>query len=221
MTSLFESFDLMNNIYLSMNWLIMFIPFFLMSNYWLIPSRFYMFWNFIMNMLYNEFKLMMFKFEMNILLFISILIYIFILNFVGLFPYIFTILSHLSFSLSLSLSLWFSFMLFMLLNNYMKFLIHLVPLNTPMMLMNFMVMIEFISNMIRPLTLAIRLSANLMAGHLLMILLSNFLNLLNSLFLLMIFMILQNMLMILEMAVSIIQAYVFSMLLLLYFYESK
>jgi len=79
----------------------------------------------------------------------------------------------------------------------------------------FMVIIEIISNIIRPLTLAVRLSANMIAGHLLISLLRNFLkNIymkiaipLSSIIII---------LMTLEMAVSIIQAYVFITLSTLY-----
>jgi len=50
---------------------------------------------------------------------------------------------------------------------------HLVPIGTPNILMPFIVVIETIRNIIRPLTLAVRLSANIIAGHLLLTLLGN------------------------------------------------
>ena len=41
---------------------------------------------------------------------------------------------------------------------------HLVPQSTPIILILFMVIVETISNLIRPRTLAVRLTANIIAG---------------------------------------------------------
>lgn len=76
-------------------------------------------------------------------------------------------------------------------------------------------LIETISNVIRPGTLAVRLTANIIAGHLLMTLLGNTgPSFITSL--LWILIIVQILLLILESAVSIIQAYVFAVLSTLY-----
>ena len=53
--------------------------------------------------------------------------------------------------------------------NYNFFLSHLVPTGTPYVLIPFMVIIELISRVIRPLTLSVRLAANIVAGHLLIV----------------------------------------------------
>ncbi|WP_431834057.1 F0F1 ATP synthase subunit A, partial [Escherichia coli] len=50
---------------------------------------------------------------------------------------------------------------------------HLVPQGTPPVLIPFIVCIETIRNIIRPGTLAVRLAANIIAGHLLLTLLGN------------------------------------------------
>jgi len=52
-------------------------------------------------------------------------------------------------------------------------LAHLVPIGTPPILIPFIVLIELIRTIIRPLTLAVRLTANIIAGHLLLVLLSS------------------------------------------------
>nr|BDH21140.1 ATP synthase FO subunit 6 [Bombus schrencki]BDH21153.1 ATP synthase FO subunit 6 [Bombus schrencki] len=218
--NLFETFDPSINNFIQLNWIFMIFPIILFPNlYWLIPSRIMMIFKLLIKYLFNEFKMIMTnKYLMNISLFLSIMIYIMMLNLFSLIPYIFTLTSHLLFNLSMSFSLWFSFIIYSSINFPMKTLSHLVPLNSPKFLMNFMVIIELISLIIRPWTLSIRLSANLISGHLILILLSNFM--MNFLMLSPITLLIQNMLLILEISMAFIQAYVFSILLTLYFSES-
>jgi F-type H+-transporting ATPase subunit a len=88
-----------------------------------------------------------------------------------------------------------------------------------MALMSFMVVIEAIRNLIRPSTLAIRLTANIIAGHLLIALLGNqFVEAQLSTFIPIY--ITQITLTTLELAVAVIQSYVFAVLLALYLSES-
>lgn len=94
----------------------------------------------------------------------------------------------------------------------------MVPLGTPYALIPFIVLIELVRSVIRPLTLSVRLAANIVAGHLLIVLVRrpmisirlNFIGLVLSALLLLI---------ILELAVSFIQAYVFRTLISLYVIE--
>nr|UBA16563.1 ATP synthase F0 subunit 6 [Papilio epycides] len=219
MNNLFSIFDPSTNIFnLSLNWIstfigLMFIPY----SFWLIPNRQFMIWNFILNKLHNEFKMLLGKSSFNGSTFIFISLFSFILfnNFLGLFPYIFTSTSHLTISLSISLSMWLSFMLYGWINNYQHMFIHMIPQGTPPILMPFMVLIETISNIIRPGTLAIRLTANMIAGHLLLTLLSSTGNNM-SFYMLFILIFMQILLLTLESAVAIIQAYVISILSTLY-----
>merc|ERR1711971_663797 len=53
-----------------------------------------------------------------------------------------------------------------------RFLAHLVPSGTPDVLIPLIVMIELVRNFIRPITLSVRLAANIVAGHLLIRLLN-------------------------------------------------
>ncbi|KAB1728998.1 ATP synthase F0 subunit 6, partial [Klebsiella pneumoniae] len=87
-------------------------------------------------------------------------------------------------------------------------LAHLVPLGTPPALMPFIVLIELIRNIIRPITLSVRLAANIIAGHLLLTLLGNQ-GLRANLLTLFIIIIAQVLLLVLEFSVAIIQSYVF------------
>nr|YP_010616515.1 ATP synthase F0 subunit 6 [Morophaga formosana]WAU48136.1 ATP synthase F0 subunit 6 [Morophaga formosana] len=220
MTNLFNIFDPSTNIFnLPINWLstligIMFIP----HMYWLIPNRYMYLWNNILNKLHLEFKLLLnINKNMNGTTFIFISLFTFILfnNFLGLFPYIFTSTSHLLISITISLPFWLSFMFFGWINNYQHMFSHMIPQGTPSVLMPFMVLIETISNLIRPGTLAIRLTANMIAGHLLITLLSNNGPTIPSIFI-MFFLLIQILLLILESAVAVIQSYVFSILSILY-----
>nr|YP_009927472.1 ATP synthase F0 subunit 6 [Natula pravdini]QFG38974.1 ATP synthase F0 subunit 6 [Natula pravdini] len=225
MNNLFSSFDPTSNIFnLSLNWFSSMICILLVPmSYWYIPSRMNLIWNMIMFILHEQFKTLILpnKDKGTTMIFISLFLVIILNNFMGLFPYIFTSSSHLIFTLSLSLPLWFSFMIYGWINNYNHMFIHLVPQGTPPILMPFMVCIESISNFIRPGTLAVRLTANMIAGHLLMTLLGNTGPLLiNSIFL-QILILIQLMLLILESAVAIIQSYVFAVLSILYSSEVK
>nr|ASY98058.1 ATP synthase F0 subunit 6 [Empusa pennicornis] len=220
MSNLFSVFDPSSNIMnLSMNWLSTFIGLFLIPmTFWLIPSRNTILWNMITNKLHEEFKLLIGKKKINkgsTFIFISIFSIILYNNFMGLFPYIFTSTSHMVMTLTLALPLWLSFMLFGWINNTKHMFAHLVPQGTPGALMPFMVCIETISNIIRPGTLAIRLAANMIAGHLLMTLLGNTGNNM-MLYLLPLLILTQILLLTLESAVAIIQSYVFAVLSTLY-----
>nr|WRO45277.1 ATP synthase F0 subunit 6 [Otomantis scutigera] len=220
MTNLFSVFDPSSNILnLSINWLSTFIGILLVpTSLWMIPSRSIILWNLIIKKLHEEFKLLIGKKKINkgsTFIFISIFSIILYNNFMGLFPYIFTSTSHMVMTLSLALPMWLSFMFFGWINNTNYMFAHLVPQGTPGMLMPFMVCIETISNIIRPGTLAIRLAANMIAGHLLMTLLGNTGSTM-MLSLLPVLIFTQILLLTLESAVAIIQSYVFAVLSTLY-----
>nr|YP_009995315.1 ATP synthase F0 subunit 6 [Ochthebius atriceps]QNP09718.1 ATP synthase F0 subunit 6 [Ochthebius atriceps] len=217
MTNLFSSFDPSTSFNLSLNWLSTFLGLlFIPSMYWLIPSRMNFLWIKICMILHQEFKILLGnKIKGSTLIFISLFSFILFNNFLGLFPYIFTSTSHLILTLSLALPLWISFMIYGWINNTTHMLAHLVPQGTPPVLMPFMVCIETISNIIRPGTLAVRLAANMIAGHLLMTLLGNTGPML-SIMMINILIITQLLLLLLESAVAIIQSYVFAILSTLY-----
>nr|YP_010507224.1 ATP synthase F0 subunit 6 [Diplocheila zeelandica]QJT42738.1 ATP synthase F0 subunit 6 [Diplocheila zealandica]UXF64375.1 ATP synthase F0 subunit 6 [Diplocheila zeelandica] len=219
MTNLFSSFDPSTNILnLSLNWMstllgLLVIP----MSYWFTPSRWTIIWINILMTLHKEFKTLLgpYSHKGSTFIFISLFSLILFNNFMGLFPYIYTSSSHMSMTLSLALPLWLSFMLFGWINNTQHMFAHLVPQGTPPVLMPFMVCIESISNMIRPGTLAVRLAANMIAGHLLLTLLGNTGPMMSS-SLISFLIIIQILLLTLEFAVSIIQSYVFAILSTLY-----
>nr|WDE24464.1 ATP synthase F0 subunit 6 [Psyllaephagus sp.] len=218
MMNLFSIFDPSTSMILAMNWLSsVMVNFFIPMIYWFIPSRWVAFILKILYLLMGEFKVLLNKKInlMGLIILLSLFMMIFLTNFMGMFPYIFTSSSHLVMSLSLSMVLWLSFMLFGWIKNSDHMFIHLVPQGTPGGLMPFMVLVESLSNFIRGGTLSVRLSANMIAGHLLMTLISSTGSSL-SLILLILMLLSQSLLIILELSVSVIQAYVFTVLSTLY-----
>nr|YP_002274306.1 ATP synthase F0 subunit 6 [Parafronurus youi]ABY53353.1 ATP synthase F0 subunit 6 [Parafronurus youi] len=219
MTNLFSVFDPSSSILnLSLNWVSTFLGILLLpSAFWLLPSRYSLIWSKVTSTLHKEFSTLLGPtgHPGSTFLFISLFSMILFNNFLGLFPYIFTSSSHLAFTLALALPLWLSFMLYGWINHTQHMFAHLVPQGTPPVLMPFMVCIETISNIIRPGTLAVRLAANMIAGHLLMTLLGNTGPSL-SLTILSFLIIGQIALLVLESAVAIIQSYVFAVLSTLY-----
>nr|ASY98143.1 ATP synthase F0 subunit 6 [Sinomantis denticulata] len=220
MTNLFSVFDPSSSIMnLSINWVSTFIGLMLIpTSMWLIPSRTNYLWNMITYKLHEEFKLLIGKKKItkgSTFMFISLFSIILYNNFMGLFPYVFTSTSHMVMTLSLALPLWLSFMVYGWINNTKHMFAHLVPQGTPGPLMPFMVCIETISNIIRPGTLAIRLAANMIAGHLLLTLLGNTGNTM-MMYLVPLLIFTQILLLTLESAVAIIQSYVFAVLSTLY-----
>nr|UPL66041.1 ATPase subunit 6 [Arbanatus sp.] len=216
MTNLFSAFDPATSTNLSLNWLssTLFI-FILPSPYWAMHNQLQMMFKKLANTLTGEFYMLINKKSPITLIFFSLFFFLLINNSLGLLPYIYTSSSQLIFSLSMALPMWFAFMLFGWIKNTTFMLAHLVPAGTPALLMPFMVCIETISNLIRPGSLAVRLTANMIAGHLLMTLLGNNTLSVNSMIVPLIMMV-QLGLMWFEAAVAIIQSYVFTVLGTLY-----
>lgn len=219
-SNLFSVFDPSTSIInLSLNWISTVLGLFIIPiRFWLIPSRHFILWNKLLIGLHIEFKTLLGikkVYKGASFIFISLFSIIIFNNFLGLFPYIFTRTRHMVLTLSLALPLWISFILFGWINNTQHIFAHLVPQGTPPILIPFIVCIETIRNIIRPGTLAVRLAANIIAGHLLLTLLGNtgpFL----SYTILRLLIITQIALLVLESAVAIIQSYVFAVLSTLY-----
>nr|AVJ52342.1 ATP synthase F0 subunit 6 [Symphylus caribbeanus] len=217
MTNLFSTFDPSTSLQFSMNWISTFVGFLILPmSFWMLPNRINLLISSVTTKLHEEFKMLLGSGMKGMtLLMIAMFMFILTNNAMGLLPYVFTSSSHLVFTMTLALPLWLSIMLFGWINNTNHMFTHLVPMGTPAVLMPFMVLIETISNIIRPGSLAVRLTANMIAGHLLMSLLGN--NSVNANnIVLMFIMSVQMMLMMFETAVAIIQAYVFSVLSTLY-----
>nr|WEG23579.1 ATP synthase F0 subunit 6 [Pica serica]WEG23592.1 ATP synthase F0 subunit 6 [Pica serica] len=152
----------------------------------------------------------------------SLMIFLLLTNLLGLLPYTFTPTTQLSMNLALAFPLWLATLLTGLRNQPSISLGHLLPEGTPTPLIPALILIETTSLLIRPLALGVRLTANLTAGHLLIQLISTATAVLIStmpMISLLTFLIL-FLLTILEVAVAMIQAYVFVLLLSLYLQEN-
>nr|YP_009412981.1 ATP synthase F0 subunit 6 [Vaejovis smithi]APW29073.1 ATP synthase F0 subunit 6 [Vaejovis smithi] len=216
MMNLFAVFDPVAVFGVHFNWLSIFIGLlFLPFLFWVFPSRYQVLVMKITLALAKELSSVFSKSWYGVLFLLSCLFWFIALNnFLGLFPYIFTASSHIIFTLGLALPIWLSLMIFGWINNTNKMFAHLVPSGTPPALMMFMVCIESVSNLIRPITLSVRLAANMIAGHLLIVLLGSVIS--GSVMIVFSGMVSMMLLLVLELAVAFIQAYVFTVLSSLY-----
>nr|YP_009050002.1 ATP synthase F0 subunit 6 [Nilaparvata muiri]AEP27295.1 ATP synthase F0 subunit 6 [Nilaparvata muiri] len=209
MSNLFSSFDPSTSIPFSTNWIsIMLILLFMPNKFWMAESRNSMTKLILKNFIMKEMNFIYFnkQFTLNLQ---TIFILILTINLMGISPYTFTPTSHLSVSLSIGLPIWISLMTYSWLNFTNLMFSHLLPMSTPPIMSPFMIMVESISNLIRPISLSVRLSANMIAGHLLMTLLGN----INEISTITLIGLMQFFLMLFEISVALIQAYVFSILM--------
>jgi ATP synthase subunit 6 len=155
-------------------------------------------------------------------LFYTLFLFILMGNLIGLIPFSFTVTSHfaLTFGLSLSLNigiLWIGFV-----KNGLGFLRLFVPSGAPQYLLPLIVIIEIVSYIIRTFSLSIRLFANMMAGHTLLHILGTFtirLNEIGGVFWIIPFILMMGVL-VLELGIVFIQAYVFTILTCIYLNDS-
>nr|YP_009408671.1 ATP synthase F0 subunit 6 [Elysia timida]ANP26538.1 ATP synthase F0 subunit 6 [Elysia timida] len=145
----------------------------------------------------------------------SLMFFLIQMNFIGLTPLTYSSTSSLWTASSLSLTLWFA----LILSGWVKFpkesAAHLAPAGAPGALIPFLVFVETVSTLIRPLTLTVRLIANISAGHIVMSLISNCLTSVNLFMMVPLLMVNVGYTMF-EVFVCVVQAYIFSLLTKLY-----
>nr|ADK87477.1 ATPase 6 [Dryophytes arenicolor]ADK87496.1 ATPase 6 [Dryophytes arenicolor]ADK87497.1 ATPase 6 [Dryophytes arenicolor]ADK87510.1 ATPase 6 [Dryophytes arenicolor]ADK87511.1 ATPase 6 [Dryophytes arenicolor] len=152
----------------------------------------------------------------------SLMIFLLGMNLLGLLPYTFTPTTQLSLNLGLAIPLWLATVAIGFRNQLTASLGHFLPEGTPTPLIPILIIIETISLFIRPMALGVRLTANLTAGHLLIQLISSatLALLFSSPIISTLTFITLILLTLLEIAVAMIQAYVFVLLLSLYLQEN-
>ena len=150
---------------------------------------------------------------------ISLFMLIAWLNVLGLFPYIFTVGTHIIITFGLSFSILLVVTILGIKNFRLDFFSMLMPQGAPMGLAPLLVLIETASYLSRAISLGVRLAANLSAGHLLFAILASFgyqMIVGNLIFLSLFPLAIMVFITVLEIAVALIQAYVFCLLTTIY-----
>uniref|UniRef100_UPI0030FF11D9 ATP synthase F0 subunit 6 n=1 Tax=Cebus imitator TaxID=2715852 RepID=UPI0030FF11D9 len=157
------------------------------------------------------------------LMLLTLITFITLNNLLGVMPYAFTPTTQLSLNLGMAIPLWMATVLMGLRFKTKATLAHLLPQGTPIPLIPMLIIIETISLFIQPVALAVRLTANITAGHLLMHLLGDTTLILLSTYLSssVITVIVIILLITLELGVALIQAYVFTLLVSLYLHNNS
>nr|YP_009412808.1 ATP synthase F0 subunit 6 [Microcebus griseorufus]AIW63809.1 ATP synthase F0 subunit 6 [Microcebus griseorufus] len=156
------------------------------------------------------------------LMLMSLILFIGSTNLLGLLPHSFTPTTQLSMNLGMAIPLWAAAVIMGFRHKMKVSLAHFLPQGTPIPLIPMLIIIETISLFIQPMALAVRLTANITAGHLLIHLIGGATMVLTSIsptvssitFTILI------LLTILEFAVALIQAYVFTLLVSLYLHDN-
>nr|YP_010610750.1 ATP synthase F0 subunit 6 [Muusoctopus johnsonianus]WAP91570.1 ATP synthase F0 subunit 6 [Muusoctopus johnsonianus] len=224
MMDIFSSFDDHNSTTMSLHsltWILsIWSLFFINSTFWIYPSKMtssMMIPKQIINTQITR------SFSMNMggfsLIISSLFLLIINFNMMGLIPYVFSTTTHLAMSFSLSFPLWLSLMMSSYQNNMYSSMASLLPSGTPPFLIPFLPLIEMVSITVQPITLAIRIAANISAGHIILTLIGNLLSfsLINiSIMSTPIVIMIQTSYFIFEIGIAIIQGYIFSLLITLY-----
>jgi ATP synthase subunit 6 len=152
----------------------------------------------------------------------SVFFFLFVVNLIAIVPYSFSITSHLSVTICLSCSLLLGIVFVMFNLHGKRAFIYFLPSGTPFLMAFFIVPLEVLSYFVRFISLPIRLFANMMSGH---ILLKVFVGLASSLFgsksllgflISFVPLVVLSLLLLLEVLVAFVQAYVFCLLLLIF-----
>nr|YP_010455535.1 ATP synthase F0 subunit 6 [Choeroniscus minor]UUA63166.1 ATP synthase F0 subunit 6 [Choeroniscus minor] len=162
------------------------------------------------------------KGQMWALMLMSLILFIGSTNLLGLLPHSFTPTTQLSMNLGMAIPLWAGTVILGFRHKTKASLAHFLPQGTPLPLIPMLIIIETISLFIQPMALAVRLTANITAGHLLIHLIGGAtLALMDiSTTTALITFIILVLLTILEFAVALIQAYVFTLLVSLYLHDN-
>jgi len=146
---------------------------------------------------------------------VSVLTIILYTNILGILPYIFRMSSHIIITISLGLPLWILLIISRTNLSIKKTIAHLLPDRAPLWLNPFLVIIESIRLIVRPVTLRFRLAANITAGHIILSLISTFSSVPTAIKFLPIIL-LSNIYTIFELGICYVQAYIFCLLVSLY-----
>lgn len=151
----------------------------------------------------------------------SLFMFVLVANLLGMFPYFFTVTSHIIVTFALAMMVMTTVIVYGVMRNGFGFLKLFVPAGVPGYVLPIVVPIEIVSFLSRPISLSVRLFANMLAGHITLKVFAGFIVTLGSLGFLGIFgavlpLIMTVALIALEFLVSVLQAYVFAVLASMY-----
>nr|YP_537083.1 ATP synthase F0 subunit 6 [Orbinia latreillii]AAX50145.1 ATP synthase F0 subunit 6 [Orbinia latreillii] len=229
MTDLFSSFD-PSLIQTSSNtqslntlliWLANLIPIFAIQSFlWIAPTRTSQILSVPMTIMNDQMSRTLGKSIKGMTSIISpLFLFLILTNWTGLIPYVLPASSHLLFTLSFGLPLWLALMISSAKNSISSFTAALLPEGAPDWLNPFLTLAETISIMVRPATLSFRLAANMSAGHIVLALMGSYiisLLLIQNISLFIILMPAHMGYILFEVAMGMIQAFIFCLLLSMY-----
>ncbi|MFK8039989.1 MAG: F0F1 ATP synthase subunit A [Rickettsiaceae bacterium] len=145
----------------------------------------------------------------------STFIFVLLCNLIGNMPYAFMVTAHVITTFSVAIVLYVAFTIFALYKRGIKFFALFLPHGTPIWLAPLMIVTEFLTFLSKPISLTLRLAANMIAGEILLIVLAGF-----AVSLVFVVKILPISLLVLviifELGVAVLQAYIFTMLSCVY-----
>jgi len=156
----------------------------------------------------------------------TLFIFLLVLNLMGMVPYSFTVTSHIVITLTLSIRIWVGVTRIGFYRHGLGFLHLFIPSGAPAAILPILIIIEVISYIIRAVSLGVRLFANMMSGHTLLKIMAGFsfqifalggiLGIIGSTIPLIIVFIITG----LEIGIACLQAYVFTILSIMYLNDS-
>nr|YP_010713592.1 ATP synthase F0 subunit 6 [Naria erosa]YP_010713605.1 ATP synthase F0 subunit 6 [Monetaria caputserpentis]WDA98724.1 ATPase subunit 6 [Naria erosa]WDA98737.1 ATPase subunit 6 [Monetaria caputserpentis]BBJ32531.1 ATP synthase F0 subunit 6 [Monetaria annulus] len=224
LVDIFSSFDDNNQVFMSLYMLMWFFSLatilLFSSWYWVTSPR----WSTMIMIFKDTVTSQIFRsFGLNLGGFINVVtglfLFLIFINLSGMIPYVFSPTSHLAVSLSLGLPFWLSLIVSAVFFDPRSVVAGLLPMGAPAALNPFLVIVETVSIMVRPITLSVRLAANMSAGHIVLTLVGNYLTasiFMSSVFSTLFIILIQVFYTIFEFGISLIQAYIFCLLITLY-----
>ena len=107
---------------------------------------------------------------------VSLFCFILYFNFLGLVPYVFSQTGHLVTTFAFGIPLWLGLLISGFFYRTIVFIARLLPAGAPAALNPFLILVEIVSISVRPITLSVRLAANIGAGHIVIGLLGTYLS---------------------------------------------
>lgn len=145
----------------------------------------------------------------------TIFMFVSMCNLFGMLPYSFTVTSHIAVTFALAMCIFLLITIYGFAKHGLHFLSIFLPEGTPMVLAPLMIVIEMFSFLARPVSLSLRLTANMIAGHVLLKVLAGFIVMM-SIFIKWLPIPLIVVLIGFEIFVSLLQAYIFTILTCVY-----